>query len=580
MPGYIINPACYTKYDRCSVYNAKVGTGTAYTWRSVPFSFSFSDFFYPSNNSFSRHVYTMHPLNDFKCCCLTMRKLLALFLLTPGFAATAQPLALDPGFGNNGAAICYDSGRTNVAHDLAQQPDGKILAAGMTYANDGQLYYESFIARFLPNGSLDNSFGANGGVKLATGNQSAVQALRIQPDGKIVIVGNETVMIEQPGPPPSLQIFSRPFIARLKANGALDSSFAENGIHRLGILNGYLDKDLAAVALRTDGKIVAGGNVYTGEVFKMMVVSLNTDGTYDNSFGSSGMATYTLENGKDATLFDMALQTDGRLILAGSSGTLGLILPPEAKFGLARINTDGTPDVGFGNQGFVVNQISGGAMPFADIINEVRLQADGKIYVAGQSGSDLALGRYLTNGSPGFTLRNDRLYTCGSLQEADNSLKIKVAGFHTNGAADSTAGPDGVYTGDIYERNYTHAMLTQADGKLVVAGSFRGEDGKQGMLLIRFGNNAPTDVPSIKGKQTTIKLYPNPAHDALILENSKANGMTKEAVTIFNILGQVVYNGISKDPQTTISIDHLAAGNYLLRLSGNDGHQTLKFVKQ
>lgn len=528
-----------------------------------------------------------------------MRKLFTLLLFAPGFIATAQPLVLDPGFGNNGVAVCQDSGRANAAYDLVQQPDGKILAAGMTYADDGQLYYESLISRFLSDGSLDNSFGTEGSVRLVTGNKNAAYALRVQPDGKIVIVGNETIMIEDGGPPPSVQILSRPFIARLKATGALDSSFGDNGIHHLDILNAYTDKELGALVLLPDGKLRAGGNIRIGETSKFLAISLNADGTYDNSFGTSGMATYTPENGKDATLFDMTLQSDGKIILAGSSGTLSLIMPPDSKFALARINMDGTPDAGFGTQGFVVTQVSSGAPYPSDIIGKIRLQADGKIYVAGQSGIHLALGRYNDDGTPdlsfgqngfivhegyvvptGFTLRDGKLYTCGSLPGADYSLSVKVAGFHANGTIDTTVSPDTVYTGDIYHRNYAHAMITQADGKLLVAGSFKGQNDEQGTLLIRLSINTPTDIPSVKGRGTTIQLYPNPVGDILTLVNNAATGSSKEVITIFNTLGQAVYTGICKEQKNPIPVGHLAAGNYLVRLSGKNSYQVLKFVKQ
>lgn len=527
-----------------------------------------------------------------------MKKIFALLLLVPGFIVTAQPLVLDPGFGNNGVAVCQDSGRANIAHDLAQQPDGKILAAGMTYADDGQLYYESLISRFLPNGNLDNSFGINGSVKLITGNRNAAYAVRVQPDGKIVIVGNETIMIEQVGPPPSLQIFSRPFIARLKASGTLDSSFADNGIHRLSMLNAYIDKELSALVLLPDGKIRAGGTIQIGGISKLLAISLNADGTYDNSFGTSGMTTYTLENGRDATLFDMALQNDGKIILAGSSGTLNLAMPPDSKFALARINMDGTPDNGFGTQGFVVTQVSSGALYPSDIIAKVRLLADGKICVAGQSGIHLALGRYNIDGTPdpsfgqngfiihegyvtptGFSLNDGRLYTCGSAPGADYSTSIKVAGFHADGAIDTTVGPDAVYTGDIYHRNYIHAMIAQADGKLLIAGSFKGLNGEEGMLLIRFGTHTQTDIPAVNGGRMAIQLYPNPAGDMLTFVNGQAAG-SKEVITIFNTLGQVVYTGVCKEQKALIPVSHLAAGNYLLRLSGKNSYQVLKFVKQ
>ncbi len=507
----------------------------------------------------------------------------------------AQSLSLDPGFGNNGIAVCQESGRTSVAHDLTQQTDAKILAVGMTYVNNGQMYYESLITRFMANGHLDNSFGVNGSVKLNTGYKNGAYAVKVQTDGKIVVVGNETMEIPQGG---GVQIISRPFIARLTASGAPDNSFGNNGIHYLDILNSLFDKELSSLLLLQDGRIVAGGNVFTGTMHQMLLVCLNVDGSYDTNFGNSGMITYTVENGKDAALMDMALQSDGKMLLAGASGGISMVEPPDSKFALVRVTANGVLDQGFGNQGFVLTQVSVNVPNPADYVAKVRVQPDGKICVAGNSGARLAMVRYLTDGTydmafgqngivisegrptpTGLTLSNGKIYTCGSVQGNSDDLTMYVSGFYANGAADTTINPDAIYTLNAYQRNYTHAMMTQADGKLLVAGSFRDENDERGTLLVRLRPSTTTSVEQVNPHQPEIKLYPNPATDKLILLR-EGNGLSaQDAITIFNALGQVVYSGTSTGRETIIPVGTFSAGNYMLRLTGEGYSQVQKFQK-
>ena len=523
-----------------------------------------------------------------------MKKLFFLCWIIPGISI-AQPLSPDPGFGNNGIAVSQLSGRTNVAQDLVQQPDAKIIAAGMTYENNGQLYYESLITRFLANGQLDNSFGQNGNVKLVTGNKNAAAAVKLQTDGKILVAGNETIIIPQGS---GVVIISKPFVARLNASGTLDNSFGNNGVHGLDVLNTYLDRSVSSLVLLPDGRILIGGNVFTGSMHKMLLVCLKADGTYDTNFGNSGVKDYTLESGEDATLMDMALQSDGKVVLAGASGLASMVEPPNTKVALLRVTGNGIPDAGFGNQGIVLTQISVNVVNPSDIATRIQVQADGKLCIAGQSGANLAMARYLPDGSldpafgqngivvhedhlppTGFALSDSKLYTCGSEQGNNDELIVNVSGFHANGAENTTIGPDAIYKPVAYQRNYTHAMLTQADGKLLVAGSFRDENDQRGTLLIRLRTNTTTGIGQADKQQPAIKLYPNPATDEITLLREGQGIGAKDVFTVINALGQVVYSGSCTGQRTVIPVGTLSPGSYMLRVTGTADNQVQQFQK-
>jgi uncharacterized delta-60 repeat protein len=507
----------------------------------------------------------------------------------------AQPLSPDPDFGNNGIAVCQLSGRTNVAHDLVQQPDARILAAGMTYTNDGQLYYESLVTRFLANGQLDNSFGQNGSVKLVTGNKNAAYAVKLQADGKILVAGNETIMIPQGS---GVIIISKPFVARLNASGTLDNSFGNNGIHGLDVLNSYLDRSVSSLVVLPDGRILIGGNIFTGSMHKMLLVCLKADGTYDAGFGNSGVLDYTLESGEDATLMDMALQEDGKVVLAGASGLANFIEPPNTKIALLRINGNGMPDPGFGNQGIVLTQISVNTVNPLDIATRIKVLPGGRLCIAGQAGANLAMARYLPDGAldpgfgqngfvvheghlppTGFAISDGKLYTCGSEQGSNDELTVNVSGFHADGEANTAIGPDAIYKPVAYQRNYTHAMIAQADGKLLVAGSFKDANDERGTLLIRLKTNTATGIGSPDGQLQAVMLYPNPATDEITLLREGQVIGTKDRFTVINALGQVVYSGSCTGQKTVIPVGSLSPGNYMLRLTGTGYSQVQKFQK-
>lgn len=524
-----------------------------------------------------------------------MKKLLLLLSLSLPVFTFAQPLSLDAGFGNNGAAISLQTGWSKIAHDLVRQPDGRILAAGMEYERDNQFNYQSLVTRFLPDGKIDSSFGTHGSVRFDLAGKNTVQAIALQPDGKIVLACNESIII---GGGNAVQLLSRPFIARLNANGTFDNSFGNNGIHRLEVLDAYTDKELAEVVVLPDGKILAGGSV-VGSGINMLLLCLNTDGSYNNNFGVSGKAEYSAGTDKYTTLWDMAVQADGKIVIAGSAENAGTVMPGARLFTLGRVHATGMPDAAFGIQGMVVTQVSPGLQFIEDIAKKVALQPDGKICVAGVAGNKLALARYLSNGSPdpafgqngtiiheqhpaatGLVLSNGKLYTSGAIVQNNYTIDLSLSAFDTDGSPDLTFAPEGNLTFNIYKNNYTHALLLQPDGKLVTGGSFSDDNDQGGMLLSRFkpGNSTSIDPGEITPAAWTI--YPSPADDVLNLAIRNKKTFADGDLYIFSASGRVVYTAKLKGQQMTVPVKHLAAGIYALRISSGKDSQTLKFVKK
>jgi uncharacterized delta-60 repeat protein len=120
---------------------------------------------------------------------------------------------LDGSFGENGVVVLPDVVDVESFQALAQQPDGKILAA--------RNHLGFRLGRFLANGSLDTIFGVDGYADFGYGEFSSLNVIRIQSDGKIVVAGNDEYS--------ATCGHSDVFVARLNSDGTFDSSFGTDG---------------------------------------------------------------------------------------------------------------------------------------------------------------------------------------------------------------------------------------------------------------------------------------------------------------------------------------------------------------
>jgi uncharacterized delta-60 repeat protein len=272
----------------------------------------------------------------------------------------------DSSFGppNHGWAIVGFTQNGNSSQDfvgaLALQPDGKIVVAGSTSAGNND---DFAMIRFNADGTLDPSFGTNGGTVTAFGSgDDVVNAIALQPDGKILLIGRSVNG--------SVNHFA---LARYNADGRLDDSFGTAG--RVLTPVGSSGSGVAtAVQIQPDGKIVAGGYAFNNNTYDFAMVRYNSNGSLDSAFDKDGKVTTPMENRNDG-IYDLALQADGKIVAAGYSNVL------NSDFAIARYNADGTLDPSFGQNGKRVLK-SGGS---TDFIFDIALQSDGKIAVAGSA---------------------------------------------------------------------------------------------------------------------------------------------------------------------------------------------------
>ncbi|HEU5064712.1 MAG TPA: PASTA domain-containing protein [Gaiellaceae bacterium] len=420
-------------------------------------------------------------------------------LLIP--AAQAAPGALDPSFGTGGKVTTALGPTDAEAYGLALQPDGKLVAAG--YASNGS-NNDFALARYSPNGSLDTSFGSGGKVTTSFGPSShdGANALVRQPDGKLVAAGYTS--------DGSGYDFA---LARYNADGSLDTSFGSGGKVTTPIGSGH---DLAfALVLQPDGKLVAAGDSSNGSDRDFALARYSPNGSLDTSFGSGGKVTTWIGSGNDSA-YALAVQPDGKLVAGGSN-----LQGSQSVVALARFNTNGSLDSGFGTGGKVATAFGGYAWATA-----LALQPDGKLVVggAGSTGSQqgFALARYNQNGSLDTTfgsagkvttaigsndgakavaLQPDGKLVAAGYARAGSADVFALARYGANGSLDTTFGSAGKATAAIGSDDDASALALQPDGKLVVAGgTWNGS--KEQFALVRYLGNTLTVTKTGSGSGT------------------------------------------------------------------------------
>jgi len=337
-----------------------------------------------------------------------------------GVARFTRDGDLDPSFNGGGVNI------TTVETDdrstaLALQPDGKVLVAG-TFSNGSNK--DIAILRYTDEGALDGGFGEGGVFTTGIGSADDVpNAITVQPDGKIVVVGYSTSAHKD---------FA---VLRLTAGGALDQSFG-GGDGFVTTPLGSADAIAYAVALEDDGKIIVGGGGRNpGQRFAIR--RYTTGGALDTAFGTGGLLMPSL--GDFDTARSLLIQPDGMLLAVGQTRFDSVFDVGMIRFDLEANQLDDS----FGVNGLVRQHI-GLVDSWSDDIVAAALQPDGKVVVTGDTAAD------------------------------ETTSHIVVARFDTFGNLDNSFGSGGVWTegnvGGGGTLEGANAVAVGFDGGIVVGG--------------------------------------------------------------------------------------------------------------
>ena len=414
------------------------------------------------------------------------------------------------------------TGANGAIKTMALLPDGKIMIGGNFSAY--QYYRRNRIARLLKNGKLDTGFdpsmGANG----------PVNALALQPDGKVLVGGSFTSFDNRPGS----------HLVRLDEYGNYDNTFH--------VFNNWdPNVEINDILVLPDGKIMVGGRFTQIEGLPYQsLVRLNSDGSIDTTYKRAFPF---------SIIHKLTLLPSGQLLAAGSQSL--------------RVNTDGSIDSTFQE------------LDAAEIFT-IALQPDGKI-VTGSGGQFVQfsyygyVNRFNANGT------KDTAFTPGITNRANYPLSVQTVGILSNGEIlaggrfaqfnnvnannvillDSNGTVDPDFTGDANDAVYTSKILA---GKALLGGAFNKYNGvaRNGInrVLFFFGLRPqkrilPEDeAPTI----TDLYVYPNPTAGNVTIDGLQPGN----SLIITSVNGSIVHKEIVKHTTQTVDVSSYANGIYFV----------------
>ncbi len=443
--------------------------------------------------------------------------------------ALAQPGTIDGTFGTGGRIIISEGaeGSLNTAYQVAIQTDGKIITTGAGFTGN-QIFV---ITRHHSDGSLDNSFSDDGIAYIfplpeSFDSHSEAYGVAITADGKIVITG-EAADFSRRIP----EFYS--IVIRLNSDGTLDESFNGTGILALKLSDPNVNEKLWGVAIQADGKIIANGSSRKNSVSEfqnMTIVRINTDGTLDAAFGVNGIVRLDPSYLSNGTRVE--LQANGKIVAVGNS-----FIAEQNDFVVIRLNNDGSFDNSFEGDGIAFIDFGGNNFCEDVQISALGKIIVGGYGNSTDNNLDINVARLLSNGTLDNTFdgdgkklidqspedivkslalqNNGSIIICGYSFEFDPLLEtfvnqIKVTKLNENGSLDLGFASDGSYEDNFGNTSFGMSCALQTDDKIVVVG-WANDGVIFGRALTRINNRPVIDCnnPAITGTFNNIQVLPS-----------------------------------------------------------------------
>ncbi len=442
----------------------------------------------------------------------------------------------DKSFGIDGVVTTdFNFSEDNLSTVLLQ-PDGKIIAVGISTFADSSTF--SVLSRYLPSGTLDNTFGIGGKViRSFSTPYYAKNYAALDKNGKI-LVGCYTFL-------GGTQNFA---LDRYNSDGSADNSFGVSG----QVLTDFGGATIAsAIAIQPDGKILAGIHSQTGAI-NIIMVRYDTEGNLDPLFGTDGKVF-----GTGGGAIRIALQPDGKILALTTDG-------------ITRFNATGTLDISYGTNGSAKDTASGNE----SIVSFIRLE-DGRILA---TASRIAYASQ--NGGTAY------IGTCVVLR------------FRADGKLDPTFGTDGRILTQADSSCYPNTACLDSVGRFLISGnalhflfynSVGGFDPSLTQPVSRFLTVAYLKTPPLAVRQFGLSqpitsVYPDPIRGSTTIEYT----LTKESdvsIDLVNISGQVVQHLLVAKHQfigehrDELQIDpSLSTGAYIVRVTTSEGVANVKVM--
>ncbi|MGV3460140.1 MAG: T9SS type A sorting domain-containing protein [Flavobacterium sp.] len=506
-----------------------------------------------------------------------------------------QGQVLDPTFGTGGK-ITYDFGmQGDVIKSMVLQSDGKIIVAAK---KEEVGYYYPYLVRFNQDGSVDTSFGNNGGVKISLlyGSNWAEPtfSLSLTSDKKIIVTGNFDTLKG---------------IARLNQNGSTDTSFGVSGAVILPISTFSF---LKAAHILSDDSVLVFGEMNKPNFERGFLLSKYSPlGILDVSFGVSGYFKYDFgtgfPGGSGDYLKSYAIQNDGKILMAGLSRRTVFYDWGQAAqnyWAITRANPNGTLDTSFADNGKLmpVPSVLWGTSNTGSI--KTIFAHDNNIVVLGTCENHPIINqniifKFNIDGTPNTQFGNGTGQIQYSIANSENTTlmqpdgKILAAGYapgveanqfpvayhirryNLDGTIDATFGTNGNVLDYFSPGNYYNYITAMAlhNGKLIVGGTRYSPYGIAG--LARY------DLPILATEQAEAKeftVYPNPVKD-LINVSPKTKFSSGSTALLLDMNGRVVNTYPLHEDTTTLPVPNgLTSGIYILKITDGTTNSSHKLI--
>ncbi|MEP7074732.1 MAG: hypothetical protein ABI878_02895 [Acidobacteriota bacterium] len=308
---------------------------------------------------------------------------------------------VDMSFGYDGFAVgsLFPPGPFDVygeGRSVTVQPDYKIVVAGLTYVNSSS-DTRFTIWRFLPNGSLDTTFGTEGQMILYQGSVGVGHSVTMD-QGKILVAGSVTT---------ASGVYN--VMRRINLDGSFDTTFGQSSVVVAGQASGGSGTGLKEIGLAralsvrsTNGDIFLGGSDFGAH---HAIAKYTSTGAVATSFGNNGMAILPFDGLPCYGTYGSGFTTimaypDGRV--AGSGPSFNLTQNLLVTSVVARFDASGIPDQLFNQNGLVAEPCV--VNPVVQLFSST-LQTDGKIdYLSiGATTQSQVLYRVNADGTPDTT---------------------------------------------------------------------------------------------------------------------------------------------------------------------------------
>lgn len=458
---------------------------------------------------------------------------------------------IDSSFGVNGFVTTRLSEWNDNIAGMAIQADNKIVVAGNKESNFSQSG-DDFVIRYLPDGSLDESFGDNGIVYTSYISNIIPGAIKIQEDGKIVvgdIYGASNLLFQ---------------IVRYNADGTLDQNFGTGGIARLKPTAGFFSA-LNDLSIQSDGKIVAVG-IFGDE--SIGLARFNQNGEVDLSFGEAEGYTYTYAQNTVASGKSIYITPEKKIVVTAN------YVSSNSQIAVLQYKENGHLDSLFGENGIAQTKLANTRPGVDRTSGQGFLQKDGKIIVTGSFVSE-SRGAYNV-GMSRFNGANDKrsryvkikkwLHRNGFTWEDWPGRNINYYSIERSSDANSFT-----QIAKIFKRSNNQYSFEDA-------APLSGNNYYRVTAVNSNGSGMQSNVISIVNSNNEATIYPNPVTNTLHITGLSKTQPTKLTITTFG--ASTLKSVVTNSENYAWNVSQLKPGNYILTITSGSNTVSRKFVKE